>query len=189
MSTLNIIWSAINSLILILLPIIAKIWADRKLEKLKSALSKEQFIHKLQFEKEFNLYVEIWKHLHHFRTETADIISTLKNKPDIISTLKKNKGKPRKGSIFPRKFVKIVEKITEVIEYHKPFFAEEVYEKSLNFAKESAVLIVHSLFTEKEKKINDLEILKLDKFDSIIDDIEKAIRKRIRNIGESKLIE
>ena len=63
MSTLNIIWSTINSLMLILLPIIAKLWADNKLMKLKSSLSKGEFIHRLQFEKEFETYQELWANL------------------------------------------------------------------------------------------------------------------------------
>ena len=36
---------------------------NKKTAKIKSALEKEQFIHRLQFEKEFEIYLKLWKKL------------------------------------------------------------------------------------------------------------------------------
>lgn len=179
MSTLNIIWSSINTLILILLPIIAKSWAEKKLTKLKSSLSKGEFIHRLQFEKEFNLYSELWKNVHQYKSIIKNIMSFLREKKD--------KSSINSAKLNFKKLARIGSEIEKIVDHYKPFFAEEVYEKTLTFAKESEVLM--RLYLLPEKEFHDKEALELDKFDSIIDEIEQVIRKRIRNIGEAKLIE
>ena len=40
---------------------------NKKTAKIKSALEKEQFIHRLQFEKEFEIFLELWKKLFVFK--------------------------------------------------------------------------------------------------------------------------
>jgi len=75
MTIINIIWSGINSLIIILLPIIAKLFTDRKLAELKSSLTKVEFIHRLQFEKEFKIYEELWSKLIAFKDTTHRFIA------------------------------------------------------------------------------------------------------------------
>jgi len=182
MSTLNIIWSSINSLILILLPIIAKSWADKKLTKLKSSLSKGEFIHRLQFEKEFETYQELW----------ANLIR-LKNSVELFTfhDALKTKEEPRK-EIEGKMIIKLIDNINNVqrtIENNRPFYSEEIYKNALKI-----VALTKTFFGRPEdlgeEKIEYL--LKLVKRESqiykIIDSIEKAIRKRIGNIGEAKLI-
>lgn len=172
------IMSLLNLLALIVISIFGKNWINKKNEEIKSFYSKEQYIHRVQFEKEFNLYSELWKHVHQYKSIINNIMSVLREKKDksLIKSLKLN---------F-KKLKRIGSEIVKIVDHYKPFFAEEVYEKTLNLAKESEVLI--GLYLLPEKEFHDKEALELDKFDSIIDEIEQVIRKRIRNIGEAKLV-
>ena len=103
-----------------------------------------------------------------------------------LSKEKKDKSSINSAKLNFKKLMRIGGEIEKIVDHHKPFFAEEVYEKTLTFAEESGVLIGLHLLPEKE--FHDKEALELDKFDSIIDEIEQVIRKRIRNIGEAKLV-
>jgi len=172
------ILSLLNLLILIALSLFGRNWVNKKNEEIKSLYSKEQYIHRVQFEKEFNLYSELWKHVHQYRSIINNIMSFLKEEKD--------KSSIKSAELNLKKLKRIGSEIAKIVDHYKPFFAEEVYEKTLNFAKESEVLI--SLYLLPEKEFHDKEALELDKFDSIIDEIEQVIRKRIRNIGEAKLV-
>ena len=172
------IMSLLNLLALIVISIFGKNWINKKNEEIKSFYSKEQYIHRVQFEKEFNLYSELWKHVHQYRSIINNIMSALKEKKD--------KSSINSAKLNIKKLMGIGGEIGKIVDHNKPFFAEEVYEKTLTLAEESGVLIRLHLLPEKE--FHDKEALELDKFYSIIDEIEQVIRKRIRNIGEAKLV-
>jgi len=64
--------------------LLGKLWVDRKLdrekanyerelENLKAKLAQKHTIHKLQFEKEFSIYLELWKALVRLRDATTDL--------------------------------------------------------------------------------------------------------------------
>ena len=170
--------SLLNLLALIVISIFGKNWINKKNEEIKSLYSKEEYIHRVQFEKEFNLYSELWKHVHQYRSITKNFMSALKEIKD--------KSSEKSAKLTLKKLMRIAGEIEKIVDHYKPFFAEEVYEKTLTLAKESEVLI--SLHLLPDKEFHDKEALELDKFDSIIDEIEQVIRKRIRNIGEAKLV-
>ena len=185
MSTLNIIWSSINSLILILLPIIAKSWADKKLTKLKSSLSKGEFIHRLQFEKEFRIYSQLWKKLIILRNSTATIVHPITAKRQEES----EEEDAREKEDRLRKVYNNYEEIEKMIINNKPFYSEKVYENAERILEESMKQIfgwhyphedINSHYTIALGRVKEISV--------IIDDIERAIRERIQNIGEAKII-
>lgn len=185
MTICNIIWSGINSLIIIFLPIIAKFWANKKLEKLKSSLSKVEFIHRLQFEKEFKIYEKLWSYL-------VDLQEATEQLDPVIEFRDPNKSeeeiKTEKMTNVRNAYVKVQKGITR----NKPFYDKNVYEGANDILKKSIKHWISFAFPSKDPKniIQYYEEAKklTTEINAIIDKIENAIRERIRNIGEAKLI-
>ena len=192
----NNILSILNLAALILLSLFGKNWVNKKkseieksmnkeLEEIKSALSKEQLIHKLQFEKEFDIYEKLWARLIIFENVTRRyiaILSFFEPKKDLDETQKK----------MLQKYNGAFGDIEKTISISKPFYSVQVYkytDELLN-AAHSKVISSQFISYEKEPKKYLNEFKKYNKeIKKIIDNIEEAIRERIRNIGEAKLIE
>jgi len=193
MTNLNIIWSGINSLIIILLSIFGKLWADKKkleiqnelnkeLEQTKSSLSKERYIHRLQFEKEFRIYEELWRYL----IQLQDSVSKLIPIADICEP-GRTKEEIKKERL--QNVQKDYNKVQKSIKNYKPFYSEKVYKNANEILKNSIrqVLAIHypdrdvvEYFTKAQKRTNEIN--------EIIYKIEKAIRDRIHNMGKAKLL-
>ncbi len=155
---------------------------SEELAKIKSSLSKEQYIHRLQFDKEFNIYSELWSNL---------II--LKNSVElsILHEGFKNSGVNKK-EIEGQILIKLMDNINNAkgtIENNRPFYSEEIYENALKIVELTKTVFGHPIIREENfmKHLSKLMESK-DQIYEIISDIEQAIRERIRNIGEAKLI-
>lgn len=160
------IFSILNLIILVLLSLYGKAWVNRKksnlekeIEGLKSSHSKEQFIHKLQFEKEFKTYSYLWMRVAHFER-------AVKNFYD-------NPSKPKDWDTLMSQFNKELHEVTETRLNNIPFISEEVVIKVKQ-------LIDLSLEPAMDKS---------GRITKICGEIEKAIRERIDNMGGAKLIE
>ena len=153
-----------------------------KLEEIKSLYSKEQYIHRLQFEKEFEIYQELWTNLITLKNDARlfTLHDALKTTGESI--------KEKEGEMI----IKLMDDINNAqrtIENNRPFYGEEIHENALKIVE------LTKAFFGRSKDLDEKEmeyLLKLVKRESeiyeIIDNIEKAIRKRIRNIGEAKLV-
>ena len=64
------IWNLINSIGIVVITIVGGLLVNKQLEKIKSKYSKQQFVHQLQFEKEFNIYHELWKKIRELKNKT-----------------------------------------------------------------------------------------------------------------------
>jgi len=173
------LFSILNLITLILLSLCGRAWVNRKkanlekeIEELKSSHSKEQFIHKLQFEKEFKTYEYLWMKITHFKKALEAIF----REPD------KPKDKKQIDD-----FLQNFEEVKETIGNSAPFISKEIYSSAQDILN---LAIDRSLYFAKTKTIAKERILEIrEKASKIHDNIEKAIRDRIKNLEESKLIE
>ena len=168
---LNNLLSILNSIALIGLSLYGaakKAKLDKEIEELKTSHSKELYIHKLQFEREFKIYEYLWMNIAHFQ-RALHLFSDPEDKAqlDDISRLFKE--------------------VKETIINNVPFYSKEIYEKAeliLNLSIGPILLSIH------EKKINKDRLQEIKNDISIIcNDIEKAIRERINNLGKAILVE
>lgn len=169
------LFSILNLLALILLSLYGKNWVNRKkadlekeIEELKASHSKELFIHKLQFDKEFEIYEYLWMNIAHFQ-RALHLFSDPEDKEQVDE------------------IARLVREVKETIINNTPFYSKEINEKAELMLELSAGPVILSIH---EKKINKERLEETKKEISIIcGDIEKAIRERINNIGRAKLIE
>ncbi|MFW9851831.1 MAG: hypothetical protein ACFFDS_02725 [Candidatus Thorarchaeota archaeon] len=163
----NLLWSFFNTVIII----IGGFLINKEIAKLKSSLTKTEFIHKLQFNKEFEIYEELWKHLDNLQKlmVEAGINLTKEWKDNVNQTYKA---------------------ISSKIRENKPFYDEEVFKNANKILLHSNIIdyMTHHPQSEEVSNIEEVNRRK-DEVDNLINNIEKAIRTRIHNIGSAKLIE
>lgn len=154
----------------------------KELEEIKSSLFKEQFIHKLQFEKEFNIYEKLWANL----IELKSLVGFFP-----LHNALKTTEEPRKD-IEGKMIIKLMDNINNVqrtIEDNRPFYSKEIYRNALKIVEITKTFFIppEDLVGKKFEHLSKL-IESESQIYEIISDIEQAIRKRIENIGEAKLI-
>lgn len=107
-----------------------------KLQELKKSGEKQLHIHKLQFDKEFQIYSEIWSSL----VELRDIAVKLRPEGDIL-----NSEHTYETMINKRleTAVEIGNSIIKMVENNKPFYSKEVYD-----SLQEVIKLVRSEITE-----------------------------------------
>ena len=176
--------------------IIGKLVVDRKLQaqklehnkqlaSLESQLEKKNTVHKLQFEKEFQLYGELWKKLVDVRSSVI-ITPTL----DMMQ-----KDKPH-YEVYKERFeiaVDAFNKANGLFEYHRPFYHDDVSkitEKLLGQCRGYIRRVAIMLGSKKDDdKLLDKADELLKKVPEAINEIEKAIKVRIGLLQEAEIIE
>ncbi|CAZ96801.1 hypothetical protein [Zobellia galactanivorans] len=140
-------------------------------EKLKN--NKEASIHKIQFEKEFEIYNQLWGDLVNMRNSTI----TLRPKLDIVNP-KESETDRKKRKL--EKFRQSFKKCLNTFENNKPFYSELVYEEIDNLIKlVKKEILEYNFETENDDEYwenaenNTLEIIRST------DKICKEMRKRI----------
>lgn len=158
---------------------------DKQLESLKSNLGKKNTVHKLQFEKEFQLYGELWKALVDVR-KTAVITPTLEIMPNNKSPY----------DVYRERYeiaVDAFNKAKNLFEDHRPFYHDDVS------------TITRELLSQCRKNIGSVgRMLKSGNFDDelqdeadkllkkvpeAIDEIEKVIKERIGLLQKAEIVE
>ena len=158
---------------------------DKQLESLKSNLGKKNTVHKLQFEKEFQLYGELWKELVDVRrsvviTPTLDIMPEGKTLYDVYKDRFKNA-------------VDAFNKAKNLFEDHRPFYHDDVSKITRDLLSQCRGYIGSvGQMLESENFDGELydkadELLK--KVPEAIDEIEKVIKGRIGLLQEAEIIE
>jgi hypothetical protein len=153
-----------------LLASVALIWnylQHKKIEKLKGEQQKQINIHKLQFEKEFEIYNELWLNLHSFKTSIYKLRGIYFNQdkfdyadiPQIISY-----AKDELSSEYSH--------LIKNVEAKKPFYSHVVYshlQKCLELYREEimnsnfyAVNNKHHYHWDEEKKILSKVLISVD---------------------------
>jgi len=178
---LNNLFPVLNLIALIILSLWGRAWVnnqkaklEKDIEKLKASYSKELFIHKLQFEKEFTIYDYLWMKVAHFRRAAENYF-------DIMPVF------PKEKSEFFDPFVKEIKDVYETITIREPFLAEEVYEKTKKLVDISVELLAR-FKNPINADLDELREIRARVFD-ICAEIERAIRGRINNMGKAKLFE
>jgi len=158
---------------------------DKQIEPLKSELQRKNTIHKLQFEKEFEIYEELWKKLVDVRrsaviTPTVDIAPGGKTLYDVYKERFDNA-------------VKAFNEANDLFEYHRPFYHDDVSSITRNFLSEcrgyirsvGQMLKSENFDDGLHDKADDL----LKKVPEAIDEIEKVIKGRIGLLQEAEIVE
>lgn len=172
----NNLLALLDFLALIGLSLWGRVWVnkkkaqqDQRIEELKLSLLKEQTIHKLQFEKEFEVYDYLWMKIAHLKKHTAILYDKL-DAPNIKKEF--------------AKFLITWEDVKETINIRAPFISKEVYKIC------QAILKLAASAFDAEKPPQKSELGKIKKeIANLSSKVEEAIRERIKNIGEAKLIE
>lgn len=163
-----------------------------KLEKLKSQLEKKNTIHKLQFEKEFELYGELWKALLKVRNtiNITPILDSIPEGKDFEEVYKE------RWELAANNF----DKANGILNENLPFYHKDVSDVAkllLDECRQHLISLKGILIYPKRKSNCNDKDDKLDMFDKAeevikkvieaIDEIEKAIQKRIGLLQEAEL--
>lgn len=169
-----------NPILLGVFAFFGKIWADKKIKKIESKLSKEKFIHELQFNKEFEIYLELWEKLVVLKEATDLILPML----DTVDPAKTKEEIAEERLINVRESYKEVQKI---IARRQPFYSKKVYESSAKILSETikkALLYQYTFKGVPSLKDKTIESYKQAqnhswKISDIIEEVNQSIRDRI----------
>jgi hypothetical protein len=147
-------------------------YQQKKLMQFQKILEKKNLIHKLQFEKEFNIYNELWSKLIALRNLTASL------RPIMEQTDGKSNAQLKE-----EKLKKLYPAFNEVIiefDNNRPFYSEAVYNEIneiLKISRSEAIEFEYLGYTQSSdyKKAEE----NINKIVSSMDKICDIIRKRI----------
>lgn len=175
------------------------LWSGRIIEKLKLKNSKEiellkselkrkdemaLTIHRLQFEKEFNIYNELW-------TKVVKVQEDVNKVRMNISSEDIDDGKEF-GALLTQLQLSTTD-LEDTSKRLRPFYNSEVF----RLMSETALFSVNAAFgqvtlkkADSDKTIYDGKQIgvTIDKYNKVINSIEKIIRERIGNLYDSKII-
>ena len=97
--------------------------ADKKITELNGRIERGNYIHKAQFEKEFNIYVEIWEKLFKAKVSTTSLYPKHDKLP--LNLEEREDEYARRYN----KFAKDYNDFSEVIIKYMPFYNEIIYNK------------------------------------------------------------
>ena len=162
-----------------------KLEHDQQIASLQSKLQRKHTVHKLQFEKEFQLYGELWKALVDVR-KTAVITPTLDFMPEDKSAY----------DVYKERFeiaVDAFNKAMNLFEDHRPFYHDDVSKITRDLLSQCRGYIrsvgrnlnLGKFDEEFHEKADELS----EKVPEAIDEIEKAIKGRIGLLQEAEIVE
>jgi hypothetical protein len=133
-------------------------------------------VHKIQFEKEFEIYKELWKKLYELRNKLF-LLRPRVDRPD-----------PSKSAdeILEERYnnvTKIGREFIDITEENRPFYSEEIYIalNDVNRLVKDELLDVF-LGDNRERKYWEQGEMTIKKYTDLIDEISVLIRKRIGNM-------
>ena len=158
---------------------------DKQLESLKSKLQRKNTVHKLQFEKEFQLCEGLWKALVDVR-KTAVITPTLDIMPKDKSPY----------DVYRERYEIAVNAFNEaknLFEDHRPFYHDDVSKITRDLLSQCRGYIgdVGRMFKSEhfDDELHDKADKLLKKVPEAIDEIEKVIKGRIGLLQKAKIVE
>jgi hypothetical protein len=168
--------------------IVGKYFFERKLESLKSELGKENAIHKLRFEKEFELYGKFWKALMDVRN-SASVTPMLDIMPKGSEPL----------DVYKERWLKAANMLNEAIRLlygHLPFYHDDVSKPAKKLLDKCWKHLTNLQITLQDGRIGggSLNMYKEDRELSTViyeavDAIEIVIKKRIGLLQEEESAE
>ena len=121
----------------------------------KAELDKQQFVHRLQFEKEFSVYVDLWKSLTRLQTASMFVTHSGSDQAPFLDALKA---------------------AANLIQEHRPFYDDAVYHAALaivRFSQEKTATARRNLESTSDWIAN------ISKMSGLIEGVCAAIRGRI----------
>ncbi|GEM_PF-6710047 len=161
---------------------------EKQLEELKAQFLQKHTVHKLQFEKEFQIYESLWVELVELRKIIiiSPIIDRFSEDANPLDVYKKRW----------KKAVSKFEAVSAIFNNQKPFFYRPVSEqvdKLLKECRNHLIVFNNEVLTSRERKPEPdvyLEVEKFrDKVENVIDKIEQIIQERIGLLQEVKLVD
>lgn len=160
---------------------LGKVWAARILERdrvryqtqmetllqeLRTRSSKELYVHQLQFETEFRVYLDLWK----------DVVA-LDQAASEFREMKISSSKPLEEQRAD--FMQAHNRLRERVDKQRPFYAPDVWESARVILKKSAnVFLLHSMNEPSEVPWTQTEKL-LEEVVEAIESLCNSIRSRI----------
>jgi tetratricopeptide (TPR) repeat protein len=163
-----------------------KVEYDKQVESLRSKLQKKNTVHKLQFEKEFQLYGEPWKAL-------VNVRKTVVITPFLDNNMPKDKAH---YDVYKGRFENAVDafnKAKNLFEDHRPFYHDDVSKitKELLSQCRGHIGSVGRMLKSGnfDDKLCDKAEELLKKVPEAIDEIEKVIKERIGLLQGAEIVE
>ena len=152
---------------------------DKEITRLSGSIERMNFVHKTQFDTEFELYKKIWleisnitksfyniqEYLMKLNTDdsnASDIDRVLKNEYDLLKT-------------YSSAFSKIIDK-------NRPFYFQELYSLLIIFSNQSKILAEYLSNDDYQKIDLDSYLYEMVKLLNFSVSIEEIIRNRIENL-------
>ena len=181
----------ISTIICALIILLGKIWLEKQLQsqitdneaKLKSIqaeLDKSNHVHRIQFEKEFQIYEEIWSKLLELRNKTLSL------RP-VMDTYNPNETEEDRKKRRLDDFSEAVNEFTKIFHTQQPFYPQEIFD----YLAEIRTITFKEAIGYKNKNIDrDDYWEEVERnHDRILENIEtvlKLIRQRIGSLKISK---
>ena len=162
-----------------------KLEHDQRIASLQSKLQRKHTVHKLQFEKEFQLYGELWKAL-------VDVRSTATITP-FVDIMPKDQAH---YDVYKGRFESAADafnKANDLFKYHRPFYHDDVSkitEDLLEQCRKHIRKVARVLSSGKfDDKLFDSADELFEKMTEAINKIEEAIKRRIGLLQEAEIVE
>jgi hypothetical protein len=157
---------------------------DRQLESLRSELGRKSTVHKLQFEKEFHLYGELWRAL-------VDVRSTVTITPTVDVSENQARCDVYKSRL--EKAGKALSEANDLFRYHRPFYHDNVSKIAGNLLDQCHGYIRQTArfwdYGTAPDKLFDSADKSFKEVTEAINKIEEAIKRRIGLLQEAEIVE
>ncbi len=163
-----------NPIILGIIAVFGRIWTGKRLKKIEVSLAKKQYIHQIQFNREFNIYQALWKKL----------VTLIRRSEFLLCSGFFNLQNPQDDS-RGKELEKTLTDTYQVLVNNIPFFSPAVYKPArkifdlLNKETESVRLGLRPLFVDPGFEDYDKVKEAITEIRPYVKEVEEAIRERI----------
>ena len=152
---------------------------DKEITRLSGSIERMNFVHKTQFDTEFELYKKIWleisnitKSFHDIQDYLTELNSTDNDWSSIDKALKTEYNRLKSYSFV----------FSEIIDKNRPFYFQELYSLLIIFSNQSKILAEYLTNDDFQKIDLDSYLYEMIKLRNFSVSIEEIIRNRIENL-------
>ena len=152
---------------------------DKEISRLNGSIERMNFVHKTQFDTEFELYKKIWleisnitKSFHNIQDYLTELNSGGIDLPNIDTALKNEYNVLKSYS----------SSFSEIIDKNRPFYFQELYSLLIIFSNQSKILAEYLSIDNFQKIDLDSYLFEMLKLHNFSVSIEEIIRNRIENL-------
>ena len=152
---------------------------NKEISRLNGSIERMNFVHKTQFDTEFELYKKIWleisnitKSFHNIQDYLTELNSGSIDLPNIDTALKNEYNVLKSYS----------SSFSEIIDKNRPFYFQELYSLLIIFSNQSKILAEYLSIDNFQKIDLDSYLFEMLKLHNFSVSIEEIIRNRIENL-------